>query len=625
MSPAEADALRTTARDILLRDLQACGNLLSIVHVAALETLLGTMTDYVTRALYGRHVYSLPTGFGKTATIRAFFIALHQLGHEVPVSVAASKVEALCELKQRLIDGGIPEHLIGLKHGVEGASLPSTGDEDRRYMLVTHSRMRQGSRDFELFGQHLGCTVKVDRPLMIVDETLLRSESLAVDVSELRRAIGAAKTDQEQHPAIGYLSNCLERVETELARLKADPSPAGAPLELDPRSEALLRADREAVKALRLKSFESVLLKLLEVSQDRLQVISEGSVQAVVWCREAVPELLRNMLVLDASHPVKLLSQQDQELKELETFPTEALKLHDKLHVTQIMAAGGYASIMGSNAGTGKRSAVAAEVAALIEAEWSKSRGILVFSYKPRSKSDPDHFKSIRGALRAKGFDPDMLVPTGATTGEQVFKPKLRELTFGQETSLNGFEYCDVVVLAGVLHRSEADVAAAIRGQAGDLAFPTPRSLIVDTLQSEIAALVYQAFSRGSCRRLEDGQAAAMRGYVIHRDPQLQQRLEPVMPGVTWERRLPSFLKEANAVGVTNQTAGSLVGYLDALPCETTTVSSVKVKTALGVGVEGSSSKAFTRAGDALTQHTRNWVKSGRSFVRVDLTDNRKE
>jgi hypothetical protein len=619
VKPDQADELRRTARDILLGDLKAQGNTLSSAHVAALETLLGTMTEYVSRRLYGRHVYSLPTGLGKTSAIRAFFIALHRLGHDVPVSVAASKVDALCELKQRLMDGGIPEELIGLKHSVEGAPLPSTGDEDRRYMLVTHTRLRQG-RDFELFGQHRGTgEVMLDRPLMIVDETLLRGDSLAINVHELRRALGAARTDRDPPAAIEYLSDCLASVETALESLKASPDAAGAPLNLPARAAGLSAADREAVKGMRLKGYEGVLLDLLEVSQDRLQVISEGAVEAVVWIGQPVPELLRNVLVLDASYPVKLLSQQDRESVELPTFPPEALKSHGALRVTQIMAAGGYSSIMDSQRRARRPAPVAEEVAAIIEAEWSRSRGILLFTYKPRRSQDPDHFKAVRAALRARGLDPDVPVPTGGTTatGEPVLKPKLRELTFGQETSLNGFEYCDVVILAGVLHRSEADVAAAIRAQAGDLAYPTPRSLIDETLQSEVAALVYQAFSRGSCRRLQNGQASVMRGYVVHRDPQLQQRLESVLPGARWDQRSPAFLKLANAVGVTNRTAARLAEYLDSLPQDTPTMSSSKVKTALGITSDDATSKAFTRAGDELPQYTPNWKKSGRSFVRV--------
>lgn len=621
MKAIDEDLLRTTARDILLADLQAHGNTLSDLHRAALETLLDTMCEYVGRRRFGRYVYALPTGMGKTTAIRAFFLALHQLGYEVPVSVAVSKVEALCALKQSLMDGGIPEGMIGLKHSAKDARLPSTGNKDRQFMLVTHTRVRGGT-DFDLFGQHRGASgVMLDRPLMVVDETLLRGDSCAIDVGDLRKALAAAKQEDEQLPGVGYLGVCLGLIEAALDGLKAAPDPAGMTLTLPTRDRMALQQDREALLRLRLRGYEDVLAALLEVSHDPLRLISEGTVQAILWIDEAVPHLLRNVLVLDASHPVKDLCQQDSELQELTTFDTAALKDHGKVHVTQILSAGGYASIM-EKVRRANDNPVAAEVADIIAAEWASSRGILLFTYKPRVKGDPDHVEAVKRALRAKGFDPEESLDTGQfdADGTPVRRPKLRALTFGHETSLNGFEHCDVVILAGVLHRSHADMAAALRAQAGGLDLPTPMNMLEDAVQSETAALVYQALSRGACRRLEGAQTAPMRGYIIHRLPDLQKRIELVMPGIRWELRDPVHMTKANAVGVTSDIASALASFLADQPEETISISSSKVKKALGIDPgDENRSKAFTRAGDELADHTKGWVKQGRSFVRVQI------
>ncbi|MEJ8838667.1 hypothetical protein [Ramlibacter sp. AN1133] len=619
MTAINENLLRTTARDILLADLQAHGNIVSDLHRAALETLLDTMCDYVTRQRFGRCVYALPTGMGKTSTIRAFFLALYRLRYAVPVSAAVSKVDALCVLKQSLIDGGIPEELLGLKHSVEGARLPSTGNDDRRFMLVTHTRVRSGS-DFDLFGQHRAPSgVMLDRSLMIVDETLLRGESGAIDVQELRRALGAARQEQDELPSVGYLGACLQAIESALDTLRTSPDPSGICVALPHRDQALLQQDREAILRLRLRGFENTLAALLEVSQHSLRVISEGSVQAVLWIDEAVPHLLRNVLVLDASHPVKLLSTHDSELQELTTFDTAALKEHSNVQVTQIMSAGGYASVMEKLRRSGTNP-VAAEVTDIVAAEWASSRGMLLFTYKPRMKGDPDHLDAVRKALRARGVNPDEWIDTGEqhADGSPVRQPKLRALTFGQETSLNGFEHCDVVVLAGVLHRSHADLAAALRAQAGRIDLPTPMNLLEDAVQSEVAAVVYQALSRGSCRRMEADRAVAMRGYVIHRHPGLRERLERVMPGIRWELRDPVRMPKANAVGVTSDVATALAEFLACQPAETISISSTKAKQALGIDSKDEArSKAFTRAGDELGEYTAGWVKKGRGFVRT--------
>src|SRR5438552_100884 len=69
----------------------------------------------------GGTVLALPTGMGKTSAIAAFVAALHRLDIGVAVAVAASKVEALCDLKRKLVRLGVAEAKVGLKHSLDTA------------------------------------------------------------------------------------------------------------------------------------------------------------------------------------------------------------------------------------------------------------------------------------------------------------------------------------------------------------------------------------------------------------------------------------------------------------------------------------------------------------------------
>src|SRR5690606_4528142 len=146
LSEQEVKSLTICAYDILVADLERTGNVLSDSHKNALTALIEEMTGYATGRVVGRRVFSLGTGCGKTSAIIAWITALYRLGyHSVAVSVSASKVEALCDLKRDLIAHDVPESLLGIKHSHREASLASTGNDDRLYQLVTHARVRAGN------------------------------------------------------------------------------------------------------------------------------------------------------------------------------------------------------------------------------------------------------------------------------------------------------------------------------------------------------------------------------------------------------------------------------------------------------------------------------------------------
>ena len=118
MSATATTLLSTTAFDIL-RHWFVDGYRLSLspTHEAALRAMLDGFAKLITGQEKGRIAWPLPPGAGKSQSIAATITALHVLGLDHAVTVAASRVESLCELIRDLRNmGKVPEEKIGLLH-----------------------------------------------------------------------------------------------------------------------------------------------------------------------------------------------------------------------------------------------------------------------------------------------------------------------------------------------------------------------------------------------------------------------------------------------------------------------------------------------------------------------------
>lgn len=627
----DEQALSRLAFDILVADLVGHGNTLSDMHRAALFELVDTFTHYCTGKVSGRRALPLPTGTGKTSAIAAWLAAAHRLGYRIPVSIAASRVEALCRLKRDLIEHDIPESLIGLRHSLqyikrEGpgphpaleaqqASEPSTEESSHLVQLVTHARVRSNREaDFALFGTYLG----EPRALTIYDEALMRADSFAFEVRALKIAIGAFREVAEDdldplvRQAASYLQGAQGRIGGALVALQAggDPECCGAEVHLDELEPGIVKAYSAIVErhGRSLRGFSRELLELLAVSQDTLRVIGSEQGNGVVTAREVVPPALRNVVILDASAPIRELAKLDPTITVVEHFEAAQLKSFERVEVRQLLSPGGRSTITASmSAASQEASAVALEVANIVREGWATEKAFLIFTFIQRLKG-PDMVAELKKGLRQLGIDVDAKTEEG--------QPRLNWLTWGNETSLNGFEFCTSVVMAGVLHRSHLDLAAAVRGQVGNPAEPTPSSRIRGLIESEIASCIYQGASRGSCRRIDHGKAQAMRLWFIHREPGIKAILDKVMPGAQWSYPDPVHLRKAAADSKAARLLEQLLGYLRGLPEEQQKVSSSRAKKALALADDQATARAFSRAVGLLDLVNHGWMLLGRSLVR---------
>lgn len=611
------DSLTSKASAMVTSLLEERGNVLSSPHKEALEQLMRLFTGYAKGTSRGRVAFPLPTGMGKTSGVVAFIAAAHRLGYRIPIAVAASRVQALIAMRRELLALGVPEEDIGIAHSDSSAEVASTGcrpEEGRLIQLVTHARVRMGQDYLGLFQQFQG----QPRALLVYDETMFRSDAFAFSELSVRAAVEGlapfAEAKPELTPVVSYLKGAVGAIQQRLGETSRLARAAGLPLELPEVHAEVLDLWRTILgRSGRPRSDVEVLQQLLEVSQLPLQVLTMPGGGGAVALRAAVSDQLENVVILDASAPVRQLVALDPSVRLYGAMP-ENLKSFEDVEVVQLLAAGGRASMeQGFSSSRSETSKAAREVVAVVAEELVQdpSRCFLVFTFKRSSIRALDMQASLKAALKEAGIDPEERVQT-----REGLKPRFNFLHWGQHEGINGFEFCETVILAGVLHRAHLDIAAAIRGQRGDLTSPTSHDLVTRVIESEVAHCIYQAASRGACRRVDQGRAKAMRLWLIHYDPDLRDSLDPVMPGARWAFQEPRFLKRATLGQVGRELRGRVLEALNGQPEEVLKVSIRALKKQMALESTAATKRAFTRALRGLDLQAHGWVIEGQSLVR---------
>lgn len=598
-------ALTDTAHSILTGHLQDHGNTLSPRHRQALLELVGTMTAFVSGDIRGRVAFPLATGLGKTSGIIAWVTALHRRGlaGKVSVSVAASQVQSLCSIKQALLAYGVPDGLIGLRHSYQagshhGVTLSSTGDSDRPIMLVTHSRVR-GGKERELFTLHQG----KPRDLIIYDETLFKADAFALRESAIGWQLGGLERtckSPEYHGVLDYLDLALREVTETLAAVRAGTHngmldlPALAP-ETVTEYTRLIERYRESTE---------LLVEFLTLSQESLRAVPLAGNDGIIHHVVAVPEELRNVLVLDASYPIRKLVHGGGVL-ESGSYAKD-VKRFDNVTIYRMPYSGSRTSLTEAFAPTAAHQrSIAREVIEVIKTI-PADEPVLVFTFKGRGKKAPDMARLLLDDLRAASIDPDSVTPEG--------RKRIEVVTWGNETGLNSYAHCRNVVLMGILHKSLLDIAAAYAGEREDHRADLREKDLYDLLHHEVAHYVYQALSRGSCRQVDNGQARPMKAWIIHKRDNLKDILDKVMPGAMWLPWTPKHLHIPS--GKIAETAAKIAEYLRGLPESVRKVSTSTVKKALALN--SVPSMTFTEAARTVTEKATEWRLHGRSLVKAD-------
>lgn len=609
----------------LHQKLEDYGNRLSEAHALALRMLCGTFSEMAFGRRRGRYAFGLPTGCGKTTAVAVWCANLIRSGHQKSVAISASKVEALCELRREFQALGVPADRVGLLHSkqyaaakVEAvlrgdqisethASEPSEG-HDRQILLITHQRARSGSSDSPYRWR--------DKPrdLIIWDESLITSDSTGLDISDIRAAtawLEARYGDSEKYrDALAWSKEAAKAITGALDK------PGKRKVDTIIRLPELEEGDRPLLPH---KGVVNPLRDLLDIAGHPLRVVGNaGSTGGAVWFQVAVPPELDNILILDASTPIRQLVRHDSTIIDVEDperglpqvrrvgCTLGALKDFSDVTISHMDAGGGRSTMSDRFNHVRREDRKVSRAVVDVVRDIPEDEGVLIFVYKTRP-GEPDFRRILLMDLNEAGVDAE------ATTQGRA---RLNVLTWGQETSLNAFGHCSNVILVGVLQRSEQDLAGAYVGQRGDLETEVTRSTIKSIQQSESAHLVYQALSRGSCRFINDGQARPMKAWIIHDGVEVKEDLEKVMPGAVWRDWHIEGVSHPRKIA---KLAERIKGHLETLPESIDKVSVRQLKADLDIAAMPAETVRLARL--AALGEPLGWRIDRRSFVRQRAED----
>jgi hypothetical protein len=623
----KTETLSEAAHARLVRNLEGFGNVLSQAHSVALMRMVGGFSMLATRKVTGRYAFALNTGCGKTQAVVAWCAEVHKLRLSHSVAVAASKVEALCELKRSLIANGVPADKIGLWHrykydpdmadkarrgdAPKHASEPATTDHDtKQFLLVTHNRIR-GGRSTELLNTYKGR----DRDLVLWDESLLVSDHRAVGRAELLGDLGWLRPQIElldngnvkkasSLSTLDYLDRCMKCLEEELTA-QVDEDRAAKRITLPPADLDILDIYRSILDSFpedRVASLQT----LLDISSRPVRAIRSGQGGgAYVAYDISVPHELKRIAVLDASWPIRELEQLDPTIKTMPDFDGRVKTYDVTIHHLR-KGSGRYSTEMSFRQEKVEDRKLSREIVEVVGGI-PENEGVILFTFKQRGKLNITDI--LRRDLEAAGVDLNATV----LDHQGHSRPRFVFLRWGQETSLSEHSYSSNVIFAGVLHRSDADLLGAIVAQQDDLLIPVTQEQLSKVKASEVAHNLYQGMSRGSCRIVVNGRSRRMKVWLTISDPKVRELLDLAMPGVTWAKWDTKHLRPDETK--IEDTARKIAEYLDGLSAEITKVSTRAIKRAVE-GLSDVPMRSFTEAVRQVCEFTP-WGLDGRSLTRL--------
>jgi hypothetical protein len=539
--------------------LQFYGNTLSEGHETALTALLQLARDIASGTRQGRYRFGLPCGMGKTTAIRAFMWAIQKLDLDTPVIVACSKVEQLCKLKRELIGtDGIDPQRIGLLHSftvdkqkaelcIKGfASEPSEG-AGRQFLLVTHANTQSG--DYKSWMRDRDAA----SGLVFYDESLVVSEAMTLPLKNPRSAhtliseAGSLMSKARyEKPAVMPIAEWVDGAVKALIEATGAHKGSGVLTVEVPYLSPKDAADYGADRLLYTEQYPTI-STLIEVATrgQELRVFTNTDTNcALISYVITVPDELKNVIVLDASDPIRELIQHDHRMRRAEdVLPLlrdyrdargmSAIKRYDRVKVHFACEAGSRDAMSKLfSSGFGNNKAID-KLADLINSKPTEC--FVIFTYK--DKDNIVYLKQIRDGLKRKGIDID----AGAeieVDGKMVTRFRIAISTWGMETATNEYSYAENVVLLGVIFQPKESLAGLFLGQVDDLQSPDMYKQLNSIRYSECAHSIYQAANRSRMRTVDviDGvtQARATNLYVIHKDASLKARLDVCMPGAEW-------------------------------------------------------------------------------------------
>ncbi|MBA4260221.1 MAG: hypothetical protein C0446_13735 [Chitinophaga sp.] len=511
-------------------------------HIKALKQII-TGFVYLLEHKNEKLAFPLFCGGGKSTCIRGFLRALHELNIDYGVVVSATQVEALCELKTALLYDNIPIDKIGLIHSKLSASIPSDTKEqagNKQFVLVTHNKMKHQKTDITSYFFYK----ENKRDLVIWDESLIAGHSTCISTEKIRASIAVAKVGFEDRivgneseidyiPLMQYLysidKSLIEAKSSENSDFKITFEEIPANLNcIKSKLKYLLGEDEKL----------NLFIEYINII-NHIRYIKEQN-GSIIYFEQALPDELDSIVVLDASHVLRELTQSDPSIQ---TIQLACSKVYEGLIINYFKNPCGRGSLE-KQFKNRSNSNLVKEVINIICSilENHQEEPILIWSYK--EKNSLNIIDGIKTELRQ--IYPDLNYEQTNSHGQKI----LNFQTFGNELGLNSLAHCKHTVFCGLLYQPTASLAMTLKGLSGDMERDVYKnSLLYKTTIKEQAHIFYQAVSRGSSRETIEGNCLDHSVYFFHSQPeQMKSILDDVFPGAKWLRYDAKYLDNTTSL-----------------------------------------------------------------------------
>jgi hypothetical protein len=631
LTDAEALQLTERAHSLLLSRLEQFGNILSTPHKKALHAIVEAFTQMGQGNLTGRWAFGLAAGMGKSTAVVCWITALLQLGFgdRLSVAVACEEVESLCSLIDDLEELGVnvnEDGPIGLLHRKQSARRRATPDyASKPVLFISHARVK--AKHLQQFNNYNGGP----RDLLVYDESLVATYSQAVNMSSLSEIAGGMARQcqrrseyREEHGKLSaYLDALDEAYAKELERLKEIGSTQN--VILPPQC-----SEEDHEEFMELVKGNQTVEDVLEMARYPVKV-SNFNEKGVVSFQVSVPPELKQVIILDASDPIRDLVRFDQSIRsaaeDLPSMSEQALgvklsdlKTYPDLTIYRMSQGGGKGKMRESFKQVHNRNRrISKEVVDVVKAI-PETEAVLVIVFKAITDKcgTLDFEKTLKADLKAAGIDTERRIPVVERRGQApVMKPRVVFTTWGKHTATNDYSYCTNEIQVGILHRGLLDLHGNVLGQRGSIHFKDhDRRQLLDLQLSEVAHCCYQGINRIACRSLVWNKAKTAKVWLIHYSSNLQTKLEPVLKDATWKKWETKYdeADRKKEPGIILTAAKEIVRFL--IQCAERKVYQVSCRSIRQVqGCGRLKPDTFTAAVSKAVEINPTWMRGGKSLL----------
>ncbi|OEJ65649.1 DEAD/DEAH box helicase family protein [Magnetovibrio blakemorei] len=482
------------------RILKSYGNEISNEQYEALSSLIKEFTWIAVtkqKQPVRRTVFPMPCGTGKTTAIRGFCQAINELGRPYNIVICAEKIEALCQLNRDLINDGVPSKKISLIHSkkfdpnldVEDldknyASEPNTDKNDlQQFVLMSHAKLNSINK--------FGYDFRFGHDLLIYDESLILGEPYLQKLSDITKSLAgySGVVDGERYGEYSkekLFSLWCNEIKEHLVRQDEGVIPSvKLPISYD-----------EAKKIIsNIFNNQDPLLKFLDLHEQGtdMRVLKSEQGMSIVSYKKTIPEYLSDIIILDASYPIRKLLSYDSTVK---SKRLHQVKSYENVKVyTKSIASGRY-HIM-SELSNKRKPKIFIETVNLTIKLAKKKEKVLIFTHKDAL----DYLKSMLKKVASKNE-----------------YNRVSFLSWGNETAINKYSDCTAVILAGVIQLPQSCLAGMMIAQADNINLEWNEDDLMKINQGEKVHRIYQALNRGQCRKVKNGKALPMKTYIFTYD-----------------------------------------------------------------------------------------------------------